>query len=221
MLARTTLLPLPCTIPGRSSPPQPIMNQTYGESPRSADASAATNCKSRVGGFDCTESRRSSEILGTWLGTVIVTGVVRPIGNTSASVRSPVGASAATSMRSSDQVSAPWKFGPGLMSATLTPAEGEISTDWIASRLGIATLINVVSPRANCRGKRPSIRICCARQRWTAGPRQASNVKPIHAKGPGRKCIAHRATSDENVCRVLRRSAGSVKNHSRPAFRFQ
>ena len=82
-------------------------------------------------------------MLGTWLGITIVTGAVRPIGSKSTSVRSPGAASFATSMVSSDHVSAPWKFWPSLMPETFTPAEGEISAAWIASRLGTATLMRV------------------------------------------------------------------------------
>src|SRR5206468_110286 len=54
-MAWTTPLPLsraltlPLITPTRGSPSQPIMNQTYGESPRSADRSTAANWASSVG----------------------------------------------------------------------------------------------------------------------------------------------------------------------------
>ena len=92
--------------------PHVLRNQTYGESPRSADVSMAVNCNSSAGGPDCAGTTRRSEMLGTWPGIVIVTGAVRPAGNTISSRRSPGEAFSATSTVSSDQVSAPWKFSP-------------------------------------------------------------------------------------------------------------
>src|SRR5437868_14380804 len=114
-------------MPGTISLPHVLMNQTDGDSPRSADVAMAVNCNSSVGGLDCAGATRKSEMLGTWLGIVIVTGAVRPAGNTSSRRRSPGTAFSATSTLSCDHVSAPWKFSPRLIPNTLTPAEGEIS----------------------------------------------------------------------------------------------
>src|SRR5207244_6918372 len=121
-----------------------IRNQTYGESPRSADVSMEVICNSSAGRPDCAGTTRRSEMLGTWPGIVIVTGAVRPAGNTISSLRSPGEAFSATSTVSSDQVSAPWKFSPRLILNTLTPAEGEISAAWILSRLATAIFMRFV-----------------------------------------------------------------------------
>ena len=84
--ARTRLFPavcrvaLPRTTPTSGSRPQPRLNQTYGNSPRSPEASDAASCRSSVACCDDADTTRRSATLGTCVGTVRGSGAVRPAG---------------------------------------------------------------------------------------------------------------------------------------------
>src|SRR4026208_1898625 len=95
-------------------------------------------------------------MVGTFAYTVIGRGAVRPFWLTATIVRLPGAASPATSAVTS-QNNDPSLTSPRLMSFTVTPADGAISTPVTSPRPGTPRCSTLLWPATSCVGKNPSM----------------------------------------------------------------